>query len=136
MLTESLVPCEPLIPSSTPESHGAGPIQMCGEYQGPCGCSKIAFVPGSMSAAAAPGSPVPGIGNSASGAIGAVGPVDVPAGGFHGSDGASVDGGLVGAIVGAVAGIGAAAGVGAVAAVGGAANVGPGSGCAANLAAG
>src|ERR1700754_4404110 len=86
MLIESLVPDEPLIPSSTPESHGAGPSQIVGAYQGPCGSSKIAFVAGSARTAAAPGSFAPGIGNSASGTTAGYGPVAAPAGGFHGSE--------------------------------------------------
>jgi hypothetical protein len=34
MLSESLVPDDPLSPSSTPESQGAGPNQILGEYHG------------------------------------------------------------------------------------------------------
>src|SRR5215216_4787250 len=88
-LTESLVPDEPLMPSSMPESHGVGPNQACGACQVPCGSSKIAFVAGSAAAAATARSFVPGIGNSASGAMDGYGPVAAPTGGFHGSEGGS-----------------------------------------------
>src|SRR3954469_1765380 len=97
-LNESLVPDEPLIPSSIPESHGAGPIQTMGEYQGRCGCSKIAVMAGSPATPAPFGSYSPGIGSSASGARKS-GLAAVPTGGFHGSEGASAVGAAAGVAI-------------------------------------
>src|SRR5262245_7703807 len=87
MLNESLVPDDPLIPSSTPESHGDGPNQPCGMCQGPFGFSIIAFMAGSVAAASTAGSFAPGIGSSSAGA-GNRGP-GAASSGFHGSEGAT-----------------------------------------------
>ena len=94
MLSESLVPDEPLSPSSTPESQGAGPNQMVGAYQGPSGSSTSTRVDGSASAAATAGSGsfYPGIGNSAAGPTDGTAAAGATAGGCHASDGGSTAG--------------------------------------------
>src|SRR4051812_6671648 len=61
MLSESLVPDEPLSPSSTPESQGAGPSQMVGEYHGDASWVIRFFVSSEM------GAEPSGRGNSADG---------------------------------------------------------------------
>ncbi len=86
MLSESLVPDEPLRPSSTPESQGSGPSHNGGEYQDEGGA---ASKPAVASASSAAGSADAGIGNSA-GCDAAVTSVAAAAGGCQGSEGAGV----------------------------------------------
>src|SRR4051812_23537059 len=77
MLSESLVPDEPLSPSSTPESQGAGPSQIVGEYHGDASWVIRFFVSSEM------GAEPSGRGNSADGM-----PTEFEAaGGCQGSDG-------------------------------------------------